>query len=106
MLATRYNTSAQIKNPDHIFIRNYKIITKCKLANAIRNSSILNNIFTYTDPNLIAEALFLEMNTIIDFISPLKKIQFKKDYVPYHTDEIRSELIKQGKFLNIAISTN
>ena len=105
-MITKYNTSAQIKNPDHIYIRNYKAITKSKIANAIRNSTILNNLFTYTDRNLIAEAFTLEINSIIEFLAPLKKVQFKVNYVPYHTDQIRSDMKIQGELLNTAISTN
>ena len=106
ILVTKYHTSAQIKNPDHLFLRNYRAISKCKISNAIRNSPILSSIFTYTDPNLIAKAFNLEMNSIIEFLAPLKKVQFKVDYVPYHTDEIRSDLKIQGELLNTAILTN
>ena len=81
-----------------MFLRDKRKLTKIKLCNAIKNSIILNKIFTFTDPNLIAEAIIMELNAIIDFISPVKKIQFKNDYVPYYTKEIREGLKNKGTF--------
>ena len=78
-----YSSKLKIYQPKFIKVRNRKLLTKNRLEKFINQSIALNNIFTYADPELIANILHIKLNAIINLIAPSKNIQFKKDYQGY-----------------------
>ena len=71
-----YSSKEQLSHPRFLNIRNWKLLTKEKLCDLIDRSELLNSIFKYTDPNIIENIIQIELNSIIDFISPSKTVQF------------------------------
>ena len=66
-----------------IKFRDNKLITKHLLSEYIANNQPLNDLFSYTDPDSIANTLVSELSNIIDIIAPPKIIQAKKKYAPW-----------------------
>ena len=60
----------------------------------IEESELLNNVFTITDPNVIANTLMLELNSIINNISPISYIQRRNNYIPYMKKQTKEEVKK------------
>ena len=66
-------TSKDICIPQQFkIIRNNKLLTKEKLQYYFNNNIALNNIFSYTEPNIIANTIINELSNIIELISPSK----------------------------------
>merc|ERR1712059_146122 len=101
-----YTSKSQITHPKFAFIRQYHLLTTDRFKSHINNCEKLNEIFSITDPNLIANEIVLSLNSIIDIIAPLKKVHFKKDYVKYHDENIRNGLKQQKILLQQAINSN
>ena len=94
IITAQYSSNHQIYHPKFIKKnRNFRLLTKNTLNLYVKNSTLLNSIFNYTDPDIITNLIQLELNTIINFIAPPKIVQFSKNYVPYHNTEIRQNLI-------------
>ena len=64
------------------------------------------NIINLTDPNEIAANLQLELNTVIDTLSQPIIVQYRKNYQPYFTTDINTQLQETTQLLNTAIRTN
>ena len=60
---------------------------------AYYHSYDLQEIFSETDPNIIAETLINELSLIIECIAPSKKVQCSKNYAPW----INQEFIRESK---------
>ena len=103
IITAEYNSVHQIYHPKFIKVRNYKSLNRFNLEKYINNSSILNSIFRYTDPELITNIIQIELNAIINLIAPPKIVQFRKNYTPYYTEEIRNNIKESETLLNIAI---
>merc|ERR1712105_585660 len=103
ILTTTYNTKHQITNPKYITIRNNKLLTKNKLQKYVTNSIPLQEVFSMTDPNEIAETIQIELNAIMNTIAPPKDIQFKKDFTPYFDSQIIEQIDKMNVLLQTAI---
>merc|ERR1712101_64271 len=75
--------------------RNSKLLTRHNLNEYFSNNHFLQEIFSETDPNIIAEILLNELSIIIECIAPSKKIQCSKNYAPWiNQDFIRESKIK------------
>ena len=67
------------------------------------NNEILNTIFHYTDPEIIANILINEISIIINCIAPAKKVQCNTKYAPWIDDDfiiqskLRDDLHKKAK---------
>ena len=48
----------------------------------------------------------MELNSIYNALAPGKSQQFRSNYIPYYTNEIRDEINKCNKLLTDAIQTN
>lgn len=103
IITAQYTSKHQIYHPKFIKIRKHSLINKYNLTSYINSSDLLNSIFNYSDPEIITNIIQLELNTIINSIAPSKIIQYKKDYVPYHNNEIRNNLKESEQLLNKAI---
>ena len=101
-----YSSTETIIYPKFIKIKSFKLLSKNTLLKFINSSSILNDIFNYVDPNMIANILQLELNSIINVIAPTRIVQFKKNYIPYINNDIKLNLITQQNLLKTAIETN
>ena len=55
---------------------------------------------------MIANILQLELNSIINVISPSKVIQFLKNYIPYFDNDIKQNLQTKQNLLKHAMTTN
>ena len=65
------------------------LLTTHLLNSYIDCNDILQTIFNYTCPNLIANILMTELNAIINIIAPSKIIQVRNNYTPYMTDDLQ-----------------
>ena len=74
-----YSSKYKAINPRFLKIRNNKLLNKQNLCLYFDNNENLNTIFNHTDPNIIANILQVELNGIIDTISPPKIVQFSKN---------------------------
>ena len=105
IITANYSTKHEIVHPKYIKVRNWKSLTNNKIQNAIDQSDLMNSIFNYTDPNIVANIIQLELNAIIDTILLPKIIQYNKKYVPYFNESIRNKIKTRDKLLSTAIET-
>ena len=82
------------------------MLNKNTLSKHVQQSHLLNSIFSYDDPDIVADILQLELNSIINSIAPSKIVQYRKDYIPYYNPNILQELELNKSLLNKAIYTN
>lgn len=106
IITAQYNANQQIYHPKFIKSRNSNLLNRQTLTKYINESSLLNSIFRYTDPDIVTNIIQLELNTIINAIAPSKKIQFKANYTPYYNNEIIENLKVSHNLLNTAIINN
>ena len=106
MLICCYKMNKQIYTPKFINVRDRKKLTEQNLLKYINANLNLSKIFRYTDPNLVAEILQIELNSIIEIIAPTKKIQVKKNFTPYLSPQTKENLKKSKHLLNQAIEKN
>ena len=106
ILTANYNTKNIKTYPKFIKIRKWNKLTKNKLKHEIEHSEQLNSIFSYTDPDLIANILQIELNSIIDHFTEPKIIQFTKKYIPFYNEELRNNIYENNKLLTKAIDSN
>ena len=89
ILFASYHTKAPITLPKFIYTRQKHLLTDHTLNNYLINNEILQTLYTYTDPDLIAEIMIPEYNNIIDILSPRIIRQVLKNYTPYMNKKIR-----------------
>ena len=73
--------------------RNSKLLMRHNLNEYFSYNPYLQEIFSETDPNKIAETLLNELSIIIECIAPSKKVQCTKKYAPW----INQEFIRESK---------
>ena len=105
MLKAIYNTKTSVYKPKFMKIRNNRLITKAKLNTYVVNNDMLKTVFNYTDPDIIANIIQIELNSIIDSIAPAKYIQCKNNYLPYVDNDLQSEINDVQLLLTKAIET-
>ena len=105
-ITARYLLKEPAYLPKFIFIRDYSNLTYSKINEYIDRSEILNSIFWSNDSDFIAETLQMELNSIFNALAPGKSQQFRSNYIPYYTNEIRDEISRCNKLLTDAIKTN
>ena len=105
-ITARYLLKEPAYLPKFIFIRDYSNLTYSKINEYIDRSEILNSIFWSNDSDFIAETLQMELNSIYNALAPGKSQQFRSNYIPYYTNEIRDEISRCNKLLTDAIKTN
>ena len=57
-----------------MFLRLHHLLTKQRMTQSIVNCLELNDIFSSTDPDYIANNIQINLNAIIDMIAPVKKV--------------------------------
>ena len=91
MLSCHYNDS-NIKIPQQFRnVRDNKLLTKHTLNQYFENNHNLNEIFSLTDPDQIAELLVYEVSIIIESIAPSKRVQCKNSYAPWINSDFINE---------------
>ena len=85
-----FNSKEPLYTPRFFIKRCYKQLTKHNIEQYI-NYSNLNSIYNSNDPDFIANTIQLELNTIYNILAPSKIVQYKNNYTPYHTNEIREK---------------
>ena len=103
ILTAQYNANTTLYHPKFIKSRNTKLLNRNNLLNYLNHSENLQKIFRYDDPDLVALILHVELNTIINSIAPVKKIQYKKNYIPFYTPQIIEDIKTSNNLLNQAI---
>ena len=95
LLSCTYNNK-KISIPQQFLVtRNSKLLTRHNLNEYFSYNPLLQEIFSETDPNVIAETLLNELSIIIECIAPSKKVQCTKKYAPWiNQDFIRESKIK------------
>ena len=73
MLSCNYSSSDIIILQQFKIVHNNQLLTKDKLQMHFNNNLPLNNIFSYTDPNIITNIIITELSIIIELIAPEKK---------------------------------
>ena len=87
MLSCHYNDN-NISIPQQFrSVRNNRLLTKHALNEYFECNDRLNELFSYTDPNQIAEILIGEITVIIESIAPSKRVQCKSSYAPWLNDQ-------------------
>ena len=92
MLYVIYSSVEKNSHPKFVKIKNVKLLSKNRLLSFVSNSDILNDVFNFSDPNMIANILQLELNSIINAISPFKIVQYSKNIIPYIDSKIQQNL--------------
>ena len=64
---------------------------------------IIRTVLNYEDPDIIAELLHVELNSIIEYIAPQSYVQYKSDHAPYLSEEMRQEIKINNELLTKAI---
>ena len=105
ILKTSFISSQSIYNPKFMRIRNYKLLTKTRLTKYFNENEMLNTVFNFNDPNIIAEIIQIEINSIIESIAPSKHIQCANNYMPYLDEDMRIEIMETNKLLTDAITS-
>ena len=98
-----YHSKEQYYNPKFIKTRNFRQLNKHSLLLAVEQSD-LDQIFNYQDPNVIAEMLQIELNTIINTLAPAKVVQYRVDYTPFLNDRVKRDMEYTQKLLQKAIN--
>ena len=73
-----YHSKEQIYNPKFIKTRNFRQLNKNSLLLALDQSEI-DQVFNFSDPNMISNFLQVELNTIINTLAPAKIVQYMND---------------------------
>ena len=99
-------TNEPIYTPKFIEIRDNRQLNNHNLKHMLSLNDNFKNIINLTDPNEIAANLQLELNTVIDTLSQPNIIQYRKNYQPYFTSDIKTQTHQTTQLLNKAIQTN
>ena len=106
-IVSGYYNSKYISLPQKFrIIRNDKLLTSDKLKHLIQTSEVLNSIFSLTDPNAIANILIPEICSIIEFLSPSKKVQCSKSFAPWIDKNFRIQANRRDQLHAKAIRDN
>ena len=65
----------------HKLIKNYQNLTETNLNIEFILNPAMDTIFQFSDPSLIANVLTFEVNKIVEFLAPQRKINLKADYL-------------------------
>ena len=87
-----FNIEIPKQQPKFRKIRNYRLIYRESLLEALKINPKMQNVFHYTDPNKIAEIIMGTLNEIIDTLAPLRIVSIKKDHIPYINSETRKAI--------------
>ena len=83
MISAVYNCkNIEIPPLFHKF-RDQKLLTKQALTTLFNSNQNISSIFNYEDPNVIANILINELNSIIESLAPEKLIQHSNKYAPW-----------------------
>merc|ERR1712240_978051 len=105
ILTAIYHTKAPIAPRRQYFSRKKYKLTKHALNQHLEHNQILKSVFTYTDPNLIADIIMSELNNTIEVIAPCTIKQEQKIYAPYIDTTLRNRQRILQKLYNKAKST-
>ena len=83
-----------------------KLLTKERLQLYFNNNTALNTVFSYSDPNIIANIIINELSRIIELISPSKKVQCSKSYAPWIDKNFKIQADIRDNLHSIAITVD
>ena len=106
LISLIYNTKSKFYTPKFTNVRNFKLLSRERMLLFLDNSIELNKIFNYTDPEVIANIMQIELNAMINIIAPCKRIQIKKNYQGYLTESTREKIKLNKYYLGEAIKIN
>ena len=93
LLSCTYNNKKITVPQQFLITRKSKLLTKHTLNEYFSCITFLQEIFSETDPNIIAETLINELSLIIECIAPSRKVQCSKSYTPW----INKEFIRESR---------
>merc|ERR1712240_219430 len=105
ILTAIYHTKAPIAPRRQYFSHKKHKLTKHALNQHLEHNDILKSVFTYTDPNLIADVVMSEINNTIEIIAPCTVKQEQKIYAPYIDTNLRNKQRILQKLYNKAKCT-
>lgn len=93
-----YNNKKLSLNALYKVTRDYSLLKKDTLLHYFNINKKINDIFSSDDPNLIADIIISQLDTIINSIAPAKRIQCVKKHTKWYTPELEklAELKKQS----------
>ena len=94
-----------ITQPKFRKLRNFSLIYRESLLQALEINQNMLKVFHSSDPNVIAEIIMTTLNEIVDTLAPLRIIPIKKDHIPYIDTELRREIKFNKVQLTEAISS-
>ena len=106
LLKFNYSCTDLIPHQNTKIIRNWKNCTKTKLLKCLEESTIMNTLFHYTDPNLISTILQNELSNIVNCLAPPKTINYETNYAPYLNKNLREKQKSQKAYIKRAIASN
>ena len=86
-------------------LRDFKNLTQDSLKFAVKKNFKLQNLTKLTDPDLVAETLQGELNSIINHLAPQRRVVNNKINQPYLDNDIRDEMTAVKGLLTRAIQT-
>ena len=86
-LSSLFNIEIPKQQPKFRKIRNFKLIYRESLIEALKINKKIQTVFHYENPNKIAEIIMGTLNELIDTLAPLRIVPIKKDHIPYVNSE-------------------
>ena len=104
-LSSTFNIEIPKQQPKYRKYRDFKLIYRESLLEALKINPKMQNVFHHSDPDKIATIIMDTLNEIIDTLAPLRIIPVRKDHIPYIDSETRKAIAMNKNQLTDAISS-
>ena len=106
-LSSTFNIEIPKQQPKFRKYRNFKLIYRESLLEALQINPNMQKVFHHSDPNKIATLIMETLNEIIDTLAPLRIIPIKKDHIPYIDTETRKAInVNKNQLTQAILSKN
>ena len=106
-LSSTFNIEIPKQQPKFRKVRDFSLIYRESLLEALKINQNLQNVFHHSDPNKIAEIIMETLNQIIDVLAPMRIIPTKKDHIPYINSETRKAIqLNKNQLTEAILSKN
>ena len=99
-------TKNQVTFPRYRIIRNFKEINKMEAEESLRQSSQIRSSILQEDPDAAASLLIGGITEVLDQLAPKRRIQIRKNLLPYMSRETKELRMRRDEALKISHSTN
>ena len=98
-ISSTFNIQIPKQQPKYRRIRNFKLVNRESLVEALKVNPNIQQVFHHSEPNIIAEIIMDNLNQIIDVLAPLRIVPIKKDF----RNVMRSQPSLFAKVLKISL---